>query len=58
MKSRNDAIGKATPSKTGASSVGCRFRGNQAVLGATFSGEPRHRRRLEKVLAIETAEQG
>src|SRR6185295_2618012 len=24
-----------------------------AFLGATFSGEPRHRRRLEKVLAIE-----
>ncbi len=26
-----------------------------AFLGATFSGEPRHRRRLAKVLAIETA---
>jgi ribose 5-phosphate isomerase B len=29
-----------------------------AFLGATFSGEPRHRRRLGKVLAIEAAEQG
>jgi ribose 5-phosphate isomerase B len=28
-----------------------------AFLGATFSGEPRHRRRLDKVLAIEAAEQ-
>ncbi len=27
-----------------------------AFLGASFSGEPRHRRRLAKVLAIETAE--
>jgi ribose 5-phosphate isomerase B len=27
-----------------------------AFLGATFSGEPRHRRRLDKVLAIEAAE--
>jgi len=27
-----------------------------AFLRATFSGEPRHRRRLEKVLAIEAAE--
>ena len=27
-----------------------------AFLAATFSGEPRHRRRLDKVLAIETAE--
>jgi ribose 5-phosphate isomerase B len=27
----------------------------QAFLGATFSGEPRHRRRLDKVLAIEAA---
>jgi ribose 5-phosphate isomerase B len=27
-----------------------------AFLGASFSGEPRHRRRLEKVLAIEAAE--
>ncbi len=27
-----------------------------AFLGATFSGEPRHRRRLAKVLAIEAAE--
>lgn len=27
-----------------------------AFLGATFSGEPRHRRRLDKVLAIESAE--
>ncbi|MBA2372670.1 MAG: RpiB/LacA/LacB family sugar-phosphate isomerase [Chloroflexi bacterium] len=27
-----------------------------AFLGASFSGEPRHRRRLDKVLAIETAE--
>jgi ribose 5-phosphate isomerase B len=26
-------------------------------LGATFSGEPRHRRRLDKVLAIEAAEE-
>ena len=26
-----------------------------AFLGATFSGEPRHRRRLDKVLAIERA---
>ena len=26
-----------------------------AFLGATFSGEPRHRRRLNKVLAIEAA---
>ena len=26
-----------------------------AFLGATFSGEPRHRRRLDKVLAIEAA---
>jgi ribose 5-phosphate isomerase B len=26
-----------------------------AFLGATFSGEPRHKRRLEKVLAIESA---
>jgi ribose 5-phosphate isomerase RpiB len=26
-----------------------------AFLAATFSGEPRHRRRLEKVLAIERA---
>jgi ribose 5-phosphate isomerase B len=29
-----------------------------AFLGATFSGEPRHRRRLDKVLAIEAAEMG
>ena len=29
-----------------------------AFLGAEFSGEPRHRRRLEKVLAIEAAERG
>jgi ribose 5-phosphate isomerase B len=29
-----------------------------AFLGATFSGEPRHRRRLEKVLAIEAEEVG
>ena len=29
-----------------------------AFLGAAFSGEPRHRRRLEKVLAIEATEQG
>jgi ribose 5-phosphate isomerase B len=29
-----------------------------AFLGATFSGEPRHRRRLDKVLAIEAAERG
>ena len=28
-----------------------------AFLGATFSGEPRHERRLAKVLAIEAAEQ-
>jgi ribose 5-phosphate isomerase B len=28
-----------------------------AFLGATFSGEPRHRRRLDKVLAIEAEEQ-
>jgi ribose 5-phosphate isomerase B len=27
-----------------------------AFLGATFSGEPRHRRRLDKVLAIEARE--
>ncbi|MEO6207909.1 MAG: RpiB/LacA/LacB family sugar-phosphate isomerase [Candidatus Limnocylindrales bacterium] len=27
-----------------------------AFLGSTFSGEPRHRRRLDKVLAIEAAE--
>ena len=26
-----------------------------AFLGATFSGEPRHRRRLDKVMAIEAA---
>jgi ribose 5-phosphate isomerase B len=30
----------------------------RAFLGATFSGEPRHRRRLGKVLAIEAAEAG
>ncbi|HET7030605.1 MAG TPA: RpiB/LacA/LacB family sugar-phosphate isomerase [Candidatus Limnocylindrales bacterium] len=29
-----------------------------AFLGAEFSGEPRHRRRLDKVLAIEAAERG
>jgi ribose 5-phosphate isomerase B len=29
-----------------------------AFLGATFSGEPRHRRRLDKVLAIEAASAG
>jgi ribose 5-phosphate isomerase B len=29
-----------------------------AFLGAKFSGEPRHRRRLDKVLAIEAAESG
>jgi ribose 5-phosphate isomerase B len=29
-----------------------------AFLGASFSGEPRHRRRLGKVLAIEAAESG
>ena len=29
-----------------------------AFLGARFSGEPRHRRRLGKVLAIEAAERG
>ena len=29
-----------------------------AFLGATFSGEPRHRRRLGKVLAIEAAAAG
>jgi ribose 5-phosphate isomerase B len=28
-----------------------------AFLAATFSGEPRHRRRLDKVLAIEAGEQ-
>jgi ribose 5-phosphate isomerase B len=28
-----------------------------AFLGAAFSGEPRHRRRLDKVLAIEAREQ-
>ena len=27
-----------------------------AFLKATFSGEPRHRRRLDKVLAIEAAD--
>ena len=30
----------------------------RAFLGARFSGEPRHRRRLDKVLAIEAAETG
>jgi ribose 5-phosphate isomerase B len=30
----------------------------QAFLAATFSGEERHRRRLDKVLALEAAEQG
>jgi ribose 5-phosphate isomerase B len=29
-----------------------------AFLASTFSGEPRHRRRLDKVLAIEAAERG
>ena len=29
-----------------------------AFLGARFSGEPRHRRRLDKVLAIESASMG
>jgi ribose 5-phosphate isomerase B len=29
-----------------------------AFLGARFSGEPRHRRRLDKILAIEAAESG
>ena len=29
-----------------------------AFLGARFSGEPRHRRRLDKVLAIEASESG
>jgi len=29
-----------------------------AFLAASFSGEPRHRRRLDKVLAIEAAESG
>ena len=29
---------------------------SEAFLGAGFSGEPRHRRRLDKVLAIEAAE--
>src|SRR5215212_237655 len=29
-----------------------------AFLGASFSGEPRHRRRLDKVLAIEASETG
>jgi ribose 5-phosphate isomerase B len=29
-----------------------------AFLGATFSGEARHRRRIDKVLAIEAAERG
>jgi RpiB/LacA/LacB family sugar-phosphate isomerase len=29
-----------------------------AFLGASFSGEPRHRRRLDKVLAIEAASMG
>jgi ribose 5-phosphate isomerase B len=29
-----------------------------AFLGATFSGETRHQRRLDKVLAIEAAERG
>ncbi len=28
----------------------------RAFLGATFSGEPRHQRRLDKVLAIEAAD--
>ncbi len=42
--------------------LGARVIGNElalecarAFLGATFSGEPRHRRRLAKVLAIEAA---
>jgi ribose 5-phosphate isomerase B len=30
----------------------------RAFLGASFSGDPRHRRRLDKVLAIEAAERG
>ena len=30
----------------------------RAFLGATFSGEPRHQRRLDKVLAIEAASMG
>jgi RpiB/LacA/LacB family sugar-phosphate isomerase len=30
----------------------------KAFLGATFSGAPRHRRRLDKVLAIEARETG
>lgn len=29
-----------------------------AFLGATFSGEPRHQRRLNKVLAIEAGDPG
>ena len=29
----------------------------EAYLGATFSGEPRHERRLAKVLAMEAAAQ-
>jgi RpiB/LacA/LacB family sugar-phosphate isomerase len=32
--------------------------GALAFLGARFSGEPRHRRRLDKVLAIEAASMG
>ncbi len=32
------------------------FESALAFLGATFSGEPRHRRRLDKVLAIEAEE--
>src|SRR4051794_32021420 len=31
---------------------------SHAFLAATFSGEPRHRRRLDKVLAIEASETG
>jgi ribose 5-phosphate isomerase B len=34
------------------------FECSMAFLGATFSGEPRHKRRLEKVLAIEAEQTG
>jgi ribose 5-phosphate isomerase B len=34
------------------------FEASLAFLAARFSGEPRHQRRLDKVLAIEAAERG